>query len=95
MIWWWSVPFPSDVKIDSNVTHFHSDGVIPKGVAILLFKCHGFLHCLWALYTKFNRPIDILLCIALLHIRDNHVLSPQHMIFPPVESWLNINILQY
>ena len=94
MSWWWSLPFSSDIKSDSNVTHLLSDGVITKGVAILLVKCDGFLHRLWELYVKLNNPIDILLFTTILLLRDNSVSSQQHVIFPPVEIRLMNNFMQ-
>ena len=94
MSWWRSVPFPYDTQIDSNGAHLLSDGVRPQCVSISLVKCHGLLSSIWAFYTKLHRPLDILLCTALLCIRDNYVSSPYHVLFPPVEIRLMINLLQ-
>ena len=94
MSWRWSVPISYDIKIDLNGTYILRYGVSPQGFDFILVKCHDFLQWIWTLYPKLLSLLDILLRTALLHLRDNYVSYPQHVIFPPVERRLMINILQ-
>ena len=75
--------------------HLLRDGVIPKGIAILLVNHHGFLNRLWKFYHELHHPIDILLHTELFHLRDDSVSFLQHVLFPPVESRLMTNLLKY
>ena len=84
------LPIKEDFESGPNVLHFLSNGVSPKGVAILWVKLKCFLGRPRLFNAKFVGPFKKL-WIPLFHKRDNPVPLFKYMKDPPVEIWFMVN----
>ena len=84
------LPIKEDFESNPNVLHFPSNGISPKGVAILLVKLKGFFGGLRQFNARFVGPFKKL-WILLFHKQDNPVPLFKYVRDPPVESWFMVN----
>ena len=80
------LPIKEDFEGNTNILHFISNGVGPKGIVILLVKLKGFFGSLMHFNAKCMGPFKIS-WIPLLHKRYNSVPLFEDMTHPPVACW--------
>jgi hypothetical protein len=81
------------LKGNAHIFHFFSNGVCPKGIAILLVDCEGMVNRCGDLHPK----LKVLLKVAhlLLFNKGNNVFTElQNLWNPPVECRLVVNALR-
>ena len=84
------LPIRENLESNAYLLHFFGNGILPKGIVVLMVKVNCLMYCPWSLYPEFVDPLKVAR-LSLLHERYNLIVFLKDVWNPPIEGWLIVN----